>query len=76
MPDRITNLCKKLLRAEEPAEVHPTAEELRSAIAEKVDQIRADAQDTALKLLHEPERAHCQNQSVIMEADHVHRPQD
>jgi hypothetical protein len=76
MYDRITNLCRKLLRAEEPAEVHPVAEELRSAIAEKVDQLRADAQDIALKLLHEPEKAHPQTQSVTMEADHVHRPQN
>ena len=76
MQDRITNLCRKLLKAEEPAEVHPAAEELRSAIAEKVDQIRADAQDVALKLLHEPERTHPQNPRVTMEADHVHRPQD
>lgn len=51
MPDRITNLCRKLLSTEESAEVHPVAEELRSAITERVGQIRADAQDIALKLL-------------------------
>ena len=76
MQDRITNLCRKLLRAKEPGEVHPVAEELRSAIAERVSQIRANAQDVALKLLHEPEKAQPRNQRATMEADHVHRPQD
>jgi hypothetical protein len=76
MQDRITNLCRKLLKAEEPADVHPTAEELRSAISEKVGQIRADAQDVALKLLHEPERAHPESPRVTMEADHDQRPQN
>lgn len=76
MQDRITNLCRKLLRAKEPSEVHPVAEELRSAIAQRVSQIRADAQDIALKLLQERKRSHPHNQSVTMEADHVHRPQD
>ena len=73
MQDRISNLCRRLLRAKEPAEVHPIAEELRSAIAERVSQIRADAQDVALKLLQESERARPHNLCVTMEADHVHQ---
>ena len=76
MQDRISNLCRKLLRAKEPDEVVPAAQELRSAIAERVSQIRADAQDVALKLLRDPEKAHPRNHRVTMEADHVHRPQD
>lgn len=75
MQDRITKLCRKLLRAEDPTEVHPTAEQLRSAIAEQVERIRAEAKDVALKLLHE-QGAHHHAERVTMEADHVHRRQD
>lgn len=73
MQDRITNLCKKLLNAEQPADVHPTAEQLRFAIAEKVRSIRAEAQDVALKLLYEHRETLPENEPVTMEADHVHR---
>ncbi len=76
MQDRITKLCSKLLNTEEPTDVHPTAEQLRSAIAEKVWSIRAEVQDVALKLLHEGKGPHSQEERVIMEADHVHRRQD
>jgi len=76
MQDHITKLCRKLLRAEEPTEVHPTAEQLRSAIAEKVERIRAEAQDVALKLLREQRAARPRTDRVTMEADHVHRPQN
>ena len=75
MQDRITNLCRRLLRAEEPTEVHPTAEQLRSAIADQVERIRAEAKDVALKLLRE-KGAHPLAERVTMEADHVHRRQD
>lgn len=75
MQDRITKLCRKLLRADEATEVHPTAEQLRSAIAEQVERIRAEAKDVALKLLHD-RGAHLSIERVTMEADHVHRRQD
>ena len=75
MQDRITNLCKKLLNAQQPTDVAPTAEQLRLAIAEKVRSIRAEAQDVALKLLYEHRETLPQDQPVTFEADHVHRRQ-
>jgi len=76
MQDRITRLCRKLLNSKDSTEVHPAGEELRSAIAEKVRNIRAEAQDVALKLLHERRDTYRQNNRVTMEADHVHRQED
>lgn len=76
MQDRITKLCSKLLNTEEPTDVQPTAEQLRSAIAEKVQSIRAEAQDVALKLLHEHRESPPEVEPVTMEADHVHRRKD
>lgn len=76
MQDRITKLCRDLLRADDPATLHPTAQELRFAIAERVEGLRADAQDVALKLLHESEPRRTNSYRVTMEADHVHRPEN
>ena len=76
MQDHITKLCRKLLQAEEPTELHPTAEQLRWAIAEKVARIRAEAIDVALKLLHDEKGVHTHAARVTMEADHVHRRHD
>lgn len=77
MQDRITRLCRKLLSVKESTDVHPTAEELRAAIAERVERLRAEAQDVALKLLQDrSETHHLDDDRVTMEADHVHRQQD
>lgn len=76
MQDRISRLCNKLLNTEDPTDVHPTAEQLRLAIAEKVRSIRSEVQDVALKLLHEGQETYPQDLRVTMEADHVHRRQD
>lgn len=76
MQDRISRLCNRLLNAEDPTDVHPTAEQLRLAIAEKVRSIRSEVQDIALKLLHEGNDTYSQDLRVTMEADHVHRRQD
>ena len=43
MRDRITDLCATLLKTENPSDFYPTARELRSAISEKIESIRADA---------------------------------
>jgi len=43
MTDRITSLCIRLLQTEEPAEIRPVANDLRSAIHEHIDQVRETA---------------------------------
>jgi hypothetical protein len=43
MRDQITELCTRLLRAEEPAEVQPVEEQLQDAIRERVERVRNDA---------------------------------
>lgn len=43
MVDRITNLCARLLETEEPAEIRPVADDLRSAIHEHIDSVRETA---------------------------------
>lgn len=43
MVDRIANLCARLLETEEPAEVRPVADDLRSAIHEHIDNVRETA---------------------------------
>ena len=47
MQDRITNLCARLLKTEEPTEIRPVAADLRLAIHDRVDQAR----ETACKIL-------------------------
>ena len=43
MADRITSLCARLLETEEPAEISPLADDLRSAIHEHIDKVRETA---------------------------------
>lgn len=43
MPDRITSLCARPLAAEEPDEICPVADDLRSAIHEHIDKVRETA---------------------------------
>jgi len=43
MPDRITHLCARLLETEEPEEIRPIANDLRSAIHEHIDKVRETA---------------------------------
>ena len=74
MQDRITDLCTTLLKTENPSEVHPAARELRSAISEKIESIRADAR--LLELLTSSVPHEDRPESVTMEADHVHRRKD
>ena len=76
MQDRITNLCKKLLKAEDSTDVHPTAEQLRSAISEKVKKIRAEAHDVALRLLRENRDTKSPDDPVTMEDYHDHRQRE
>jgi len=71
MQDRITDLCTTLLKTENPSDVYPTAFELRSAISEKIESIRADAR--LLEFLTASVALQARPESVTMEADHVHR---
>lgn len=48
MPDRITSLCSRLLETEEPAEIRPVADDLRSAIHEHIDKVRETAYEVLL----------------------------
>lgn len=43
MPDRITNLCARLLAAEDPEEIRPVADDLRSALHKHIDKVRETA---------------------------------
>jgi hypothetical protein len=43
MVDRINSLCARLLQSQEPAEIHPVASDLRSAIHEHIDKVRETA---------------------------------
>jgi len=43
MPDRISTLCARLLDTQEPEEVRPLADDLRSAIHEQIDKLREAA---------------------------------
>ena len=47
MQDRIANLCARLLKTEEPAEIPPVAADLRYAIHDRVDRLG----ETACKVL-------------------------
>jgi len=48
MQDRITSLCSKLVRAEDPKELAPVAHQLKQAIRERVDSVREYAVELAL----------------------------
>lgn len=43
MQDRITSLCARLLKTEEPEEVQPVADDLRAAIHEHIGKVRETA---------------------------------
>ena len=43
MQDRITKLCARLLKIEEPEDVQPVADDLRSAIHEPIGRVRETA---------------------------------
>lgn len=49
MQDRITSLCARLLKIEEPEEVQPVADDLRTAIHEHIGKVRETACEILLR---------------------------
>jgi hypothetical protein len=48
MQDRITILCRKLLATRHPEEIQPVSQQLRRAIAERVERIREKVLEVVL----------------------------
>jgi hypothetical protein len=48
MQDRITILCRKLLATRHPEEIQPVSQQLRHAIAERVERIREKVVEVVL----------------------------
>lgn len=48
MPDEITKLCFRLIRAEDPDELRPAATELKEAIRQRFETVRENALEIAL----------------------------